>query len=508
MPDQDNVIATDQLQVGIYVYLDVGWMHHPFSFNNFKIRSESQLATIQSLGLKQVRWDPNRSDIKPLAPGQKRPAAQSETPPETHAPRTATEMHAAEEARRDAVIASEEAAFATKVTASDPTSVEANAAANAINEATAAMNEVAVALKEAGAVADDDPQPDAAAVVAATKAAIANKQVQVERLQQQRTQIANVQIAFAGTVATIRNITKNIFSQPKETVRQSEHVIREMVDVFLAAPEVAIQVMNEKPGGEDVYLHALNVSVLSMMIGRELKLSAAEVNILGMGCLFHDIGMTEVPTKILAKVDPLTKAERDFLQMHCTYGLDIAKRVGLPEAVQTIIYRHHELHDGSGYPQRLKGEAIDLLSRIVAIAEHYDELCNPVNIAAAMTPHEALSLMFAQQRAKFDPRLLQIFIRCLGVFPPGTVVRLNNDVVGLVISINAARPLKPSLIIYDADVPKNEAIIVDLDDEPDINISQAIRPALLPKAVYDYLSPRKRVSYYFDPDAGKPPKPA
>ena len=241
-----------------------------------------------------------------------------------------------------------------------------------------------------------------------------------------------------------------------------------------------------------------------MMIGRELKLSGDEVRLLGLGCLFHDIGMTEVPNKIVIKTDPLTKAERDFLHMHCAYGVDIAKRVGLPEAVQTIIYRHHELYDGSGYPQGLRGEATDMLSRIVAIAEHYDELCNPPNVAAALTPHEALSQMFAQQRAKFDPRLLQVFIRCLGVFPPGTVVRLNNDVVGLVISINTARPLKPSLIVYDTEVPKHEAIIVDLDAEPDINISQAIRPAQLPKAIYDYLSPRKRISYYFDPDAGKP----
>ncbi len=430
MAEQDYLISTDQLQLGVYVYLDVGWMHHPFSFNNFKIKSQSQLDAIRGLGLKKVRWDPDRSDIKPLAAARPLPA-------------------------QSAAVSS-------------------------------------VAADTEAAVVDE--------------AAVAAKMLRVERLRQQRRLIAEVQQAFVGTAATIRAIGKNIFSQPRETIQLSERLVRQMADVFLAAPEVAIQVMSEKPG-EDVYVHSLNVSILSMMIGRELKLSGEEVATMGMGCLFHDIGMTEIPAKILTKTDPLTKAERDFLEMHCAYGLDIAKRVGLPDAVQGIIYRHHEFHDGSGYPQRLKGEAVDKLSRIVAISEYYDELCNPANIAAALTPHEALSQMFAQQRAKFDPRFLQIFIRCLGVFPPGTVVRLNNDVVGLVISINAARPLKPSIIIYDAEVPKHEAIIIDLDTEPDISISQAIRPAQLPKAIYDYLSPRKRISYYFDPDAGKPESP-
>lgn len=451
MTDQDCSISTSQLQIGVYVYLDVGWMHHPFSFNNFKIKSEDQIRTIQSLGLDKVRWDPDRSDLRPLPAGT-------------------------------APLAAVSAAAAT---------------------ATAARAETSVAAGAAPSAAAESPPALAAEVVAANEAAVAAKQVRIERLRVQRDQLAKVQQAFVSANATVRAISKDIFSKPKETIAQSEQLVRQMVDTFLSAPEVAIQVMGEKPGGEEVYLHALNVSVLSMMIGRELALPAETMGQLGIGCLFHDIGLTEIPAKILNKVEPLTKSERDFYEMHCAYGVDIARRVGLTEAVQTIIRSHHEFQDGSGYPDRLKGEAIHMLARIVVVTSHYDSLCNPVNISAALTPHEALSLMFAQQRAKFDPKILQIFIRCLGVFPPGTVVRLNNDVVGLVISINAARPLKPSVIIHDPDVPRHEAIIVDLDAEPDISISKAIRPAHLPKAIYDYLSPRKRISYYFDADAGK-----
>ena len=475
MAEQDYWISADQLRIGVYVYLDVGWMEHPFSFNNFKIRSADQIRTIRSLGLTKLRWDPTQSDARPTPP-----AAPAIADPD-------------DDDQPDPLFA----AAGPTDTAALPT--PAGAAPGRVD--------VDVAARESAALAVVADEGLAALEAAANRAAMAAKQVRAEKLREHRAQIAAVQQAYSNAAATVRAINKNIFAQPRETVAQSEQLVRQMVDTFLAAPEVALQVMGEKPG-EEIYLHTINVTVLAMMIGRELGLAAEQMNVLGVGCLFHDIGLSDVPGKILMKTDALSKTEREIREMHCAYGVDIARRVGLAPAVQTIVEQHHEFQDGSGYPKRLKGEAIDLLARIVVVANHYDNLCNPINLAAALTPHEALSLMFAQQRQRFDPKLLQIFIRCLGVFPPGTVVRLNNDVVGLVISINAARPLKPNIVIYDAAVPKYEAIIVDLEAEPDISISQAIRPAQLPQQIFDYLSPRKRVSYYFDADAGRPAEPA
>ena len=172
-----------------------------------------------------------------------------------------------------------------------------------------------------------------------------------------------------------------------------------------------------------------------------------------------------------------------------------------PSSLASIIAQHHELADGSGYPKGLKGEQIDPLARIVSLVNYYDNLCNPADLAKAMTPHEALSLMFAQRRAKFDARALQVMIRCLGVYPPGSVVRLSNDALALVSSVNPQRPLRPWVTVFDPQVPRDEAIMLDLDEEPDINITKALRPIQLPPEVYEYLSPRKRVTYYFDADA-------
>jgi len=250
-----------------------------------------------------------------------------------------------------------------------------------------------------------------------------------------------------------------------------------------------------------LYFHSLNVTMLSLMMARDLSLTQEGIRFLGMGALFHDIGCRQIPNKILVKMESLNQAERHYYEQHCQYGLEMGRSLKFPPLALTIIHGHHELYDGSGYPQHLKGETINLLARIVAIANYYDELCNPVNIANALTPHEALSTMFARLRAKFDPKLLQVFVRCLGVYPPGTIVQLSNGVIGMVATINTSKPMKPMIVVYDAEIPKEEAILLDMEFEAEVNIAKAIRPAQLPREIYNYLSPRKQVSYYFDASA-------
>jgi len=418
----DDRIPVEQLQVGIFVHLDLGWMAHPFSFNSFKIRSADQIHTIRELGLKTVRWSPDRSDAKPVAPG-----------------------------------------------------APADAAADA--SATAAATAETPAL---------DP-----AIVAA-------KQARIQRLAEHRERIARVEKEFVRSAKIVGSLGQTIFSLPDQTLTAATGLVDEMVATLVSSPDLAIHVMSEHPGADDAYSHPLNVSVLAMILARELRLPPELVHIVGMGALFHDIGLAKVPPRIVNNPGPLNKAEREFFEMHCQYGLEIGKKAGLPAGTLKIIYQHHELFDGSGYPAKLKGEAIDLTARIVSLVDAFDSFCNPPNPAQAATPHEALSQMFAQYRNRFDPKLLQLFIRFMGVYPAGTVVTLSNGALGMVIAVDAAHPLQPTVVVYDPDVPKSEAIVLDLAEEAEVNISRAIRPDKLLPMVFDYLSPRRRLSFYFD----------
>ncbi len=413
-----HYLTMEQLQVGLYVHLDMKWFEHPFTFSHFKLKSEDQINTIRGLGLKTVRYSPELSDGTP--------------PPQC---------------------------------------------------ATAA------------------PAPTA---VPELPPAMLAKRVMMEQMRERRQVAERIEKAYVNTAQVIRNIEKNLYSKPAESVAQASALIAQIADSILISPELAIYVMGDKLGGEELYLHSLNVTVLSMMMARDLKLPVEVVGALGIGALLHDIGLKEVPGKILLKTEPLTTPERNFYEMHCQYGVDIGQRLHLSAPVLAIIREHHERFDGSGYPDKLQGCASSLLSRIIVIANYYDELCNPPLIADALTPHEALSRMFSTLRGKFDDKLLQVFIRCLGVYPPGTIVQLSNGVIGMVATVNTARPMKPTLVLYDVDVPRDEAIMFDMERETEVSIAMALRPAQVSREVYNYLSPRKRISYYFDADNARP----
>ena len=413
-PAKPVYIAPEQLQVGIFVLLEMNWLDHDFARNSFKIKNAEQLAQLQRLGLQRIQVDPSRSDARPL------PAS----------------------------------------------------AAGAIPAPEAA------------------PQEDTPAMLA--------KRERVARILEQRAAVAQCEAQFIKAAAAIKDINTNLFSRPLAARQGGEVLVQQMLDSILTNKDIAIHLMNDKVAGEEMYFHSLNVTVLAMMLARELDVPAADIKELGVGCLFHDIGKLDIPDRVRLKTGPHTRAERNLMQQHTQYGLATAGKLGLSRAATDIIGQHHEHADGSGYPLQLKGEKISTLARIVAIVNTYDNLCNQPNLLDSVTPYEALSQMFAQQRQHFDSAPLNMFIRCMGVYPPGTIVRLSDDTLGMVVSVNSSKPLRPSILIYDKAVPKAEAIIIDLMTETDINVAASLRPAQLSREVHDYLSPRKRTTYYFD----------
>lgn len=324
------------------------------------------------------------------------------------------------------------------------------------------------------------------------------KKARIERINQQIAAAAHCKKEFLKAANTLKNISLNLFSRPQDAHHDADQLVQQMLESLLTDKDIAIHLMNDKGTGEENYYHSLNVAVLAMLLGKELALPESDIKLLGMGCLFHDSGKVEIPEWIVTKTGTLTRAEKNLLQQHCQYGEAIAVKIGLPQRAVDIILQHHECIDGSGFPKQLKGDQISLLAGIVAIVNTYDNHCNRPNPADSLSPYEALSTMFARQRAQFDPGPLSVFIRCMGVYPPGTIVRLSNDSIGMVVSVNSGKPLRPSVLVYDVAVPKEEALIIDLLVTPELNVCASLKPSQLPHDIYDYLSPRKRMMYFFD----------
>jgi putative nucleotidyltransferase with HDIG domain len=330
----------------------------------------------------------------------------------------------------------------------------------------------------------------------AVDAASVAKQERIARINKERVRIRECEKKYLAAATAIANINKNLFSRPKEALKEANFLILEMVESLMTDKSVAIHLMNAKVGGEEIYHHSLNVAVLAMMLAKEQAIPKEDIQTLGLGILFHDIGKTRIPDKILRKLDPLTDSERKFFQLHPTYGVEIATELGLAPEVIEIIAHHHETNDGTGYPEGLTG--VTTLSKITCIVNTYDNLCNHLDVRKSLTPNEALSLMFTQQKEQYDSTLLQLFIKCLGVYPPGTAVQLSNDAIGMVISVSTTNPLRPNVLIYDESIPKKEAIILAMEEEPDLKIVKSIRPGSLSRDIFDYLSLRNRVTFYFD----------
>jgi putative nucleotidyltransferase with HDIG domain len=422
--NQAHYISADQLRIGLYVFVDLPWLKHPFTSNRFRISSEKQISELRALGQARFRYDPERSDAVPLETG----AGETSETPATGASLSPTQAPAQESSGK-----------------------------------------------------------------------ISGKHV-LNKYQQRFEQLDQ---AFLESTALLRDLNRRLLADSGETLQKIDTFVEQITQSFLEHPEVTLRLIGEERWDEDIYSHHLNVAVLSMILARELELPPDQIRILGQGALLHDIGITSVPDhphKI--RPEDCTRQERDLYAKHCEQVLRLGRKLGLPEEILSIISQHHEMVDGSGYPLGIKGEQMTLPVRIVSLVDYYERLCNSADLAQAMTPHEALSLMFGKKRAQFDAVALERMIRCLGVYPPGTIVKLSNDATAMVISANPARPLRPWVMVYDEQIPKDEAPLLDLDQEHGIHIVGALRPIMLPPAVAAYLSPRKRVIYFFDAQAG------
>ena len=408
-------IDVDELRVGMYVHLDLSWMQHPFPVGSFRITHAQQIDKIRGLGLKQLRWSPEKSELAP--PGGAAPddaaaaAAAIELPPETAA-------QAAERERR-------------------------------------------------------------------------------EQLSAQRASAELCQKQFDEAGQAWRAAQDSVIARPEQAHRDTEDLTRALLDKMLADGDMCIRLLTCH-AGDNASAHAMNVTVISLLLGRVFGLGDDEMLDLGLGALLHDVGKIDLPERLRHADERFGKEDLGAYRNHVAHGVAHGRRMGLKPGALLVLAQHHEHADGSGFPLRLTLERQSTAARIVALVNRYDNLCNPPSLANALTPHEALSLLFAQARAQFDASMLNSFIRMMGVYPAGSVVQLTDERFALVMSVNSTRPLKPNVLVYDPRWPRDEALHLNLMTAPDLGIRRSLKPAQLPAAALDYLAPRARIAYFFE----------
>lgn len=350
------------------------------------------------------------------------------------------------------------------------------------------------------------PAPTVASAAIAEQNAARSEATQREaQLQRQRAeQLASEQRSlvvcerrFGEAVRQYRKALELIPSQPKAACEQCQTMVSGFVGEMLAEGESAIRLLSEAAGDKSS-MHPVNVTIVSLLLGKAMGMQPEELIDLGTAAFLHDVGKSHLPDRVRWPEENFSTAEYKLYQEHVTHSVQTAKAMEVPQSVLLAIAQHHEMADGSGFPLRLKAESMTKGARILALVNRYDNLCNPSRPAAAMTPHESLSMIFAQFKTRFDTAALSAFIRMMGVYPPGSVVQLVDERYAMVVSVNSARPLKPRVIVHDKGVSRHDALILDLEQAPHIGIRRSLKPAALPSAAMDFLAPRQRVSYFFE----------
>jgi HD-GYP domain-containing protein (c-di-GMP phosphodiesterase class II) len=226
-------------------------------------------------------------------------------------------------------------------------------------------------------------------------------------------------------------------------------------------------------------VNSINSAILTAIVGKHMKMVSYRLIQLTIGALFHDVGLMKVPKEILEKKGKLTQEERDKINTHPLLGYNIIlKNLKYPEEIAQIGLYHQERWDGTGYPNGLTGEQIPIGARIVAVAEAYEAMVNKRAYRDEMMGYKAMKQLLSGNGRQYDPGVLKTFLSCVGIYPIGTLVRLNDASIAKIIKINSKVPLRPKvdIIIDKHGYRLQEASQIDLNIQQDIFIIEPFNP--------------------------------
>jgi len=322
---------------------------------------------------------------------------------------------------------------------------------------------------------------------------------QRDAYEQRRKKLVEAEKAYQEVLRENKTIIHEVKVGYVKGVRKAEQLVTTLTDLLEGdGTLVALtNLLGSEEMGNEFYYHSLNVAMLSMIVGHEFDFPPDKIQAIGIGALFHDMGELEEQGKLIRKVGTFTQAERLAFQKHPESGRKMLERgFGIPESSLDAISQHHERLNGTGYPKGFKDHALHFFSKIVMVADAYDELCNHPEIEKSLTPHQALSYLYHKRVDEFCEEVVVALIRNLGVYPPSSVVELSDGSIGIVCTINLLDRMRPTVMLYASDIPRDEAIMVDLALEETLGIKQCLQPKDVPKRVWNYLNPRGMISYF------------
>ena len=274
------------------------------------------------------------------------------------------------------------------------------------------------------------------------------------------------EIAGKNTMSPVK--AKKLSDQYFENINSLVNII---VDEIHSQRDLLIKMVDIKTLDDYTYEHCVNVAILSLIIGIELKFNKDKLYDLAIGAILHDLGKTYIPKEILLKTSELNEDEFTLIKHHSYKGYEYLKEnMNVSSVSRIIVLQHHEKVDGTGYPNGLTGDEINDCSKVVSVADIYDALTSDRPYRPAKSPNEALEFLMGGSGTYFDYEVVKAFIKRVVPYPEGTMVKLSNGQVGIIEEINPKFTLRPKIrIIKDKGKLVNDKYI-DLFEEKSVTI--------------------------------------
>ncbi|MFM5384174.1 HD-GYP domain-containing protein [Aeromonas veronii] len=303
--------------------------------------------------------------------------------------------------------------------------------------------------------------------------------------------------AFGQSMSELRDALGALNLKPDEGLANTAQIVRNAA-FTLSQHEGPLGLHLIRSPHTDVLLqHSLNVAFIAMLMARELGMNPIELEETGLAGLIHDIGELKIPSQITQKRGELNKAEQNFLKMHPQYGFDMLNQLNAFEPkIRQVAHLHHERLDGSGYPLGIKGGEIPPLARLIGLVDFYDELLHPRNSGTPAAPSQAISQLYKLSQKKFDQNLVKLLVKVLGVYPPGSLVKLSDESIALVLSTEPTMPLKPKILPYIKAQRPEAVAMIDLREDERI-ITGVLKQEELDEGQRQFFNLTRRFCYYF-----------
>jgi HD-GYP domain-containing protein (c-di-GMP phosphodiesterase class II) len=247
-------------------------------------------------------------------------------------------------------------------------------------------------------------------------------------------------------------------------IREVSSAVSSIIDGILENPDVQVSLNDIGATDEYTFSHSVSTTVYSLIIGNKLGYSRSMLEKLGTGAILHDMGKILLDNKIINKVGKLTEEEFEYIKTHTTRGYEALKKcVNLTELSRIISLYHHERMDGKGYPTGTPAAELHEFARIVAIADVYDALVSDRCYRRKWSSNQAVNYLVEHSETQFDLKLVSVLIKQIAIYPNGSMVRLSNQVVGIVREQNKNFPLRPFVrVISDENGDEISPYEVDL----------------------------------------------